>query len=204
MKKLGLILVTFFVTITFSVYIAVNRWAIFNETILIENDTISIKSNINFIQLNNCLNNAFIKPYLQASFINKNYIIELTKDQWTQIIGFDAFIGHDMSMAGDSVIIDTISGIGDYRISLGFVSESGATGAKDKQLGLAISINDTIRMEGIRCFPVSKDNDGLFTSIPSFAKYHLKPGDVIKGWLINTTDNSDYVLKHSSFNFDKL
>lgn len=213
MKKLLLILITVLISVISSVYLFVDKMAVMNGKIEIINDSIHIRNIIlidtlashnDCIELNDCLNNAYVKPYLQASFINKYYTINLTKDQWVQITEFDAFIGHDLSMSNNAVIIDEISSRGDYNINLSFVAEAGATGTKDKQLQLAISINDTIRIEGMSVFSVSKDNEALFTSVPSSAKYRLKVGDVIKAWLMNATDDADYVIINSRINFDKL
>lgn len=211
MKKLLIISITLAISVMGSMLFFVNQFALLNNRIVVINDTIHV-NNIIFIDtldthndhiiLNGCLHNSFPKPYLQASFINKSYLIDLTKDQWVQITGFDTYVLHDLYMFGDSVIIDELPGRGDYNISVCLVIETGTTGTKDKQLQLAISINDTIRIEGMSAFPVSKDNDAFFT-IPSFAKYHLNNGDVIKAWLMNTTDNSDYIIINGRINLDK-
>lgn len=211
MKKILIISVTLIISMIGSVFF-IDRCALFNGKITIVDGIIHVNQSIlidtldthnDYIILNGCLHNSFPKPYLQASFINKSYLIDLTKDQWTQITGFDTYVLHDLYMNGDSVIIDLLAGRGDYNIFLSFVIEAGTTGAKDKQLQLAISINDTIRMEGMSVFPVSKDNDAYFTTIPSHAKYRLRVGDVIKAWLMNATDDSDYVLRNGRINFDK-
>lgn len=211
MKKLLIILITFLIPVIGSIFY-INRSALMDGNIEIIDNVIHINKAIiidnldthnDHIVLNGCLHNSFPKPYLQASFINKYYIVNLTKDQWVQITGFDTYVLHDLYMNGDSVIIDSLTGRGDYNIFLSFVIEAGATGAKDKQLQLAISINDTIRMEGMSVFPVSKDNDAYFTTIPSHAKYRLRVGDIIKAWLMNATDDSDYVLRNGRINLDK-
>ena len=211
MNKVLLISVTLFISFVGSL-LFINRSALMNDKIVITNDTIHINNTIiidtldthnDHIILNGYLHNSFLKPYLQASFINKNYVIDLVKDQWVQIIGFDNYILHDLYMFGDSVIIDELTGMGDYNISLCLVVEAGTTGVKDKQLQIAISINGTIRTEGMSIFPVSKDNDGIFTTIPSDAKYHLEVGDVIKAWLMNATDNSNYIINNCRINIDK-
>lgn len=213
MKKLIIISGTIILSLIGSLWIVLEQSALMNDKIVIINDTIHINNTIlidtldthnDHIILNGCLHNSFPKPYLQASFINKSYVIDLIKDQWVQITGFDTYVLHDLFMFGDSVIIDELTGKGDYNISVCLVIEAGTTGAKDKQLQLAISVNDTIRIEGISSFPVSKDNDGIFTTIPSDAKYHLREGDVIKAWLMNTTDNSDYTINNGRINIDKL
>lgn len=213
MNKLLIISVTLLASVFTSIFLFIDRGSLMNEKITIVNDTIHINSTIlidtldthnDHIELNNSLNNSFIKPYLQASFINKSYVIDLVKDKWIQVTGFETYIKHDLSMSGDSVIVDAISGGGVYNISFYLVIEAGTTGAKDKQLQLAISINDTIRIEGMSVFPVSKDNDGLFTTLPSDAKYHLRIGDVIKAALMNATDNSDYTINNGRINIDKL
>lgn len=210
MKKLLIIPITLIISIIGSV-LWTDRCALFNGKITILDDNIHVYSTIlidtldthnDYIILNGCLHNSFPKPYLQASFINKSYLIDLTKDQWVQITGFDTYILHDLYMNGDSVIIDSLTGRGDYNISLCLVFKAGTTGAKDKQLQIAISINDTIRIEGMSALPVSKDNDALFT-IPSSAKYRLRVGDVIKAWLMNTSDNSDYIINNGRINLDK-
>lgn len=211
MKKLLVISITFLIPVIGSIFY-INRSALMDGNIEIIDNIIHINRAIiidnldthnDHIVLNGCLHNSFPKPYLQASFINKYYTINLTKDQWVQITGFDTYVLHDLYMNGDSVIIDSLTGRGDYNIFLSFVIEAGATGAKDKQLQLAISINDTIRMEGMSVFPVSKDNDAYFTTIPSHAKYRLRVGDIIKAWLMNATDDSDYVLRNGRINLDK-
>ena len=211
MNKILLISVTLFISFIGSL-LFINRSALMNDKIVVKNDTIHINNTIiidtldthnDHIILNGSLYNSFLKPYLQASFINKNYVIDLVKDQWVQIIGFDNYILHDLYMFGDSVIIDELTGRGDYNISLSLIIEAGTTGTKDKQLQIAISINDVIRTEGMSIFPVSKDNDGIFTTIPSDAKYHLEVGDVIKAWLMNATDNSNYIINNCRINIDK-
>lgn len=211
MKKLLIISITLIISVIGSVFFFIDQFALFNSNIVVIDGEIHINRTIfmdtldthdDFLKLNGCLHNSFPKPYLQASFINKSYLIDLTKNQWVQITGFDTYVLHDLYMNGDSVIIDSLTGRGDYNISVCLVIEAGTTGAKDKQLQLAISINDTIRMEGTRPLPVSKDNDALFT-ITSDAKYRLKVVDVIKAWLMNTTDNSDYIINNGRINLDK-
>lgn len=213
MNKLLIISSAFLISAFTSIFLFIDRGSLMNEKIIIVNDTIHINNTIlidtldthnDHIILNGCLHNSFPKPYLQASYIDKSYLIDLVKDQWIQITGFDTYIGHDLYMYGDSIIIDEVPGKGDYNISVSLVIEAGTTGTKDKQLQLAISINDTIREEGMSVFPISKDNDGLFTTLPSSAKYNLGTGDVIKAWLMNATDNSDYVINNGKINIDKL
>lgn len=211
MKKVLIISVTLIISVIGSVLLIIDKFALFNSNIVVIDGAIHVNKPIfiddidthnDYLILNGCLHNSFPKPYLQASFINKSYTIDLTKDQWVQITGFDTYILHDLYMQGDSVIIDSLAGRGDYNIFPSFVLEAGTTGAKDKQLQIAISINDTIRMEGMSALPVSKDNDALFT-ITSDAKYRLKVGDVVKAWLMNTTDNSDYIINNGRINLDK-
>lgn len=203
MKKLIVILSTVLISVI-AASISVTTIYI-NGYITVQNDTVNINtpiiidhlsSNNDFIELNNCMNNAFPKPYLQASFVENTTPIDLIKDQWIQITGFVDMINHDLTMSGDSVIIDSISGAGDYDICICFVSGAGTTGQKDKNLKLAITVNDTIQLVGMSNFPVSKDNNESFTSFPSEALYRLSVNDVVKAWMMNRSDNSDYTIEH--------
>ena len=143
-----------------------------------------------------------VKPYMCADLMNKSILINLIGGEWVQVTGYDTLIHlNHVGFRGDSATLQ--GGVGDYMSYFSIIFNPGITGAKDKNMKIAISINDTIRRESIRPFSISKDNEGEALMETSVVLLTYTNNSVVKMWVMSE-NNANIIYTDSHIYFEKL